>query len=74
MPVFSEAIKSLSNADKQSKFLAKCQANGQVLVNTIWGGCWLYGAMQPFGAHYSQQCKMAHIHLHTYLHINTETT
>lgn len=56
MPIFSEAIKSLSNADKQSKFLAKCQANGQVMVNTIWGGCLLYGAMQPLGTHYSQQC------------------
>lgn len=58
MPIFSETIKSLSNADKQRKLLAKCQANGQVLVNTILGGCWIYNAMQPFRTNYSQQGKM----------------
>lgn len=64
MPIFSETLKSLSNADKQRKLLAKCQANGQVLVNTIWGGCWEYGEMQPFGTNYNQQCKMVHNYIH----------
>lgn len=46
MPISSEAIKPLSNVDKQGKLLAKCQANGQLFVKMIWGGFWGHGAMQ----------------------------